>query len=544
MRTNCKKCAVVLTPKNTYEAMKYNVYCRTCGHEQSKANHNTPTGRIHYSIKLARNNTKRRNEKKQTKADKRDTIKTPAYKFNIDFEQVKNQLVKQEYRCAESNIVMDFKDGIRCMSLHRPDSVNGSYVPGEVVIVCRGINDMYGTSTQAEMDQYKQAIVQQPDPPFNGIGKFDMPMISKKFKEMTQREKNGQRIERLFDDKNVLVDIINEHNGRSSYSNLPVDWQTYSVFQGSFDRIDSEKGYDKDNMQLLAWPENRMKLDRLESEARPFFDECVKSWRGEGVDDNESLIEDWEVGLEKRSRVEVMQDKLKNATEWLRDKVPISEVARRCGYAHAESFGHVFTNVYGISPRNYLSNQDSDFINATLDRVEEFLGQKPLKSIAEVFKLCGYATNNSFTRSFKTKYGMTPTEWRYVNCGEQYKPPPRTSHKLDRAKDLLDKGLSLEEVANQCGYAQADSFGQAFRNKYGIGPRDYKSQGECSNYTPSPSLENVEELLLHTPQKSINEIFKLCGYKTTSAFSKAFKTKYETTPSTWQKKNNSYSHSM
>ena len=58
-------------------------------------------------------------------------------------------------------------------------------------------------------------------------------------------------------------------------SGIPLQWRINSVFQGSFDRIDSSGVYDPDNLQLLTWCENRMKNAFSDRVAREFYNK----WR-------------------------------------------------------------------------------------------------------------------------------------------------------------------------------------------------------------------------------------------------------------------------
>lgn len=49
-----------------------------------------------------------------------------------------------------------------------------------------------------------------------------------------------------------------------------------------------------------------------------------------------------------------------------------------------------------------------------------------------------------------------------------------TGRRLEAAEKLIKRGVPLEEVGRQVGYTDHSSFYRAFRNHYGISPRDYK----------------------------------------------------------------------
>ena len=47
-----------------------------------------------------------------------------------------------------------------------------------------------------------------------------------------------------------------------------------------------------------------------------------------------------------------------------------------------------------------------------LDHAVRLLNEQPEMSIVQICQSCGFANTVSFNRSFKAKYGMTPTEFR------------------------------------------------------------------------------------------------------------------------------------
>ncbi|WP_315582810.1 AraC family transcriptional regulator [Actinomyces viscosus] len=78
------------------------------------------------------------------------------------------------------------------------------------------------------------------------------------------------------------------------------------------------------------------------------------------------------------------------------------------------------------------------------------------------------ASRASLTRRFKTTLGVSPmtyvTQWR-----------------LATAADLLDRSdATLSAIAHQVGYASPFSFSSAFKSRYGLSPRDFRAATAAS----------------------------------------------------------------
>ena len=72
------------------------------------------------------------------------------------------------------------------------------------------------------------------------------------------------------------------------------------------------------------------------------------------------------------------------------------------------------------------------------------------------------------TEIFRQQFGMTVAEYQL-------------SQKMEMARDKLCKtGLQIQLIAEQAGYLNASDFSRAFRQRYGLGPREYRqvSRGE------------------------------------------------------------------
>ena len=68
---------------------------------------------------------------------------------------------------------------------------------------------------------------------------------------------------------------------------------------------------------------------------------------------------------------------------------------------------HVFKNITGYSPIDYL-------MSCRLSSAKTLLAESE-KSIKEIVDACGFSDESNFSRTFKSKTGMTPTEFRRQN---------------------------------------------------------------------------------------------------------------------------------
>lgn len=63
-----------------------------------------------------------------------------------------------------------------------------------------------------------------------------------------------------------LFDLWENQNGKCAYSGLSLSIETNHPHTVSLDRIDSDKGYERGNLQLLSFTVNRMKMDLNEED--------------------------------------------------------------------------------------------------------------------------------------------------------------------------------------------------------------------------------------------------------------------------------------
>ena len=81
-----------------------------------------------------------------------------------------------------------------------------------------------------------------------------------------------------------------------------------------------------------------------------------------------------------------------------------------------------------------------------------------IRDIAHKF----YISDSSISHQFKQKMGVSI--YHYI-----------TQRRLISAKNLISKGMALEHVAVQVGFTDYSAFYRAFKQEYGISPRQYRN---------------------------------------------------------------------
>lgn len=82
-------------------------------------------------------------------------------------------------------------------------------------------------------------------------------------------------------------------------------------------------------------------------------------------------------------------------------------------------------------------------------------------SLAKIF----FVSSSTISHLFQQKLGVS--FYRYV-----------TQRRLITGKILIEQGLPLEEVSNRIGYGNYSGFYRAFKQEYGISPREYRNLQE------------------------------------------------------------------
>ena len=78
-----------------------------------------------------------------------------------------------------------------------------------------------------------------------------------------------------------------------------------------------------------------------------------------------------------------------------------------------------------------------------------------------------FMDKNTLTRQFKRQVGMTPGE-----CIRR--------HRLEAVRRQIRRGAPMQQACAECGFSDYSAFYRAFRQAYGISPRDYAAQAAGS----------------------------------------------------------------
>ena len=107
-----------------------------------------------------------------------------------------------------------------------------------------------------------------------------------------------------------------------------------------------------------------------------------------------------------------------------------------------------------------LPAEKPDLLERVMAHMEQNLSRKlTLGEIARQF----YVSESTITQLFRKKMGVS-----FHRC--------LTQRRLIAAKSLIEGGAALEDVGRQVGFADYSSFYRAFRQEYGICPRQYRKR--------------------------------------------------------------------
>ena len=99
-----------------------------------------------------------------------------------------------------------------------------------------------------------------------------------------------------------------------------------------------------------------------------------------------------------------------------------------------------------------------NFYLKAIQELENLSVNTSIKLIAELYNVCP----EHFIRSFKSIYGMTPNEYRQ-------------NYRLSHAMNLLKMtNLSVQDIAEQCGFNDPFYFSRFFKKTVGVSPSEYR----------------------------------------------------------------------
>ena len=105
-----------------------------------------------------------------------------------------------------------------------------------------------------------------------------------------------------------------------------------------------------------------------------------------------------------------------------------------------------------------LTAEEPELLDRVMAYVERHLADK--LSLAEIARRF-YVSESTITQTFRKKMGDS-----FYHCV--------TQRRLIAAKNLIHEGASLEQVGQMVGFGDYSSFYRAFKQEYGISPRQYK----------------------------------------------------------------------
>lgn len=122
-----------------------------------------------------------------------------------------------------------------------------------------------------------------------------------------------------------------------------------------------------------------------------------------------------------------------------------------------------------ITDSTLVTGQRSPERNPYVDRAIAYLAQHVAEASVDQLAQAVNLDRSYLSMLFKQVTDLTPGQ--YIR-----------NFRITKARHLLESSpLTVEEVAEQCGYGHANSFARRFKQTYGMTPRDYRQQTLAQN---------------------------------------------------------------
>lgn len=122
----------------------------------------------------------------------------------------------------------------------------------------------------------------------------------------------------------------------------------------------------------------------------------------------------------------------------------------------------------GCAPAGWPSLSNDPFLDRVVDAIHEEPGRDwTVERLAAI----GAMSRSTFAERFRDAVGRSPAD--YV-----------TAVRIDAAKRLLDAGRSVSDVSRELGYASDEGFSRAFRRRTGVTPSSWRTAGRTAARTP------------------------------------------------------------
>jgi AraC-like DNA-binding protein len=127
-----------------------------------------------------------------------------------------------------------------------------------------------------------------------------------------------------------------------------------------------------------------------------------------------------------------------------------------------EKLRYYYTNnIYRIEPESKFGNQEQSFITKMNDIITRNV-ENPKFSVEDLADKLGVSRVQLY-RKVKAIIGINISD--HIN-----------NVKLEKAAELLkSNNMNISEIAYSLGFSSPNYFSTAFKNKFGISPKEYKS---------------------------------------------------------------------